>query len=99
MSSEKLSSIKCRMKALSTETRYKEKQIHRALNKVKNMLSTTPDLNYVAPEVLMELIRFRLIKLYPKLEKIIQMQNQLETCQNELNIVILEFDEIDVNVV
>ena len=38
MSSEKLSSIKCRMKALSTETRYKEKQIHRALNKVKNML-------------------------------------------------------------
>ena len=92
----KLSSMKCRMTALSEATKFKQLKIRRALNKVKTMFSTNPDLMYMAPELLLELIRFRLVKLSPRVDKIIQMLNELESSQNELNIVIREFVKFEV---
>ena len=90
---DQLTSFQCRMTSLSTAIQMKQKKIHRALNKVKNMLSTNPDIIYMAPEVLLELIRHRLVKLTPKMDKMIQMFIELENMQKELHSVIMEYDK------
>ena len=91
--SVKLSSLKCRMTALSVAIQIKEEKIHRALNKVKTLFAANPDVAYMAPDVLLELIRSRLMKVTPMVDQIIKMLKELEDSQKELNNVIIEFDK------
>ena len=87
-----LTSLKCRMALLSHEIQLKQEEIHRELNKMKTtMFSANPGVRYMAPELLLELIRSRLVNVTPMVDQIIKMQEELEDRQKELNNVIVDF--------
>ena len=80
------------MRAFSGAIGKKSKKIRQNLNKVKAMFATNGSTDYMAPELLMELIRTRIVKAYPKFDKILKQIDDLEITHNELNNVIMEFE-------
>ena len=91
--SESLSYFKLKMNAFSAVIQLKQEEIRQALNEVQDLFSTNKDIAYVAPEMLLEMIRNRLIKVTPMMDKIIRMLEELENSQKELNNVIIEFNK------
>ena len=92
---EKLTSIKCRIRAFSGAIRKKSKKIRQNLIKVKAMFATNSSTDYMAPELLTELIRTRIVPAYRQLDKIVKQVDDLEITHNELNNVIIEFEKFN----
>ena len=93
---EKLTSIKCRIRVFSGAIRKKSKKIRQNLIKVKAMFAThSSSTDYMAPELLTELIRTRIVPAYRQLDKIVKQVDDLETTHNELNNVIVEFEKFN----
>ena len=94
---EKLTSIKCRMGALSDAIRKKSDKIYQDLVKVRGMFQSNERTARMAPEELTELIRTKIVKAYDKLAVIQKEIGDLKNTHNELHNVIVEFETLVVN--
>ena len=92
---EKLTSIKCRIRVFSDAIRKKSKRIRQNLIKVKAMFAIgSSSTDYMAPELLTELIRTRIVPAYRQLDKIVKQIDDLDTTHNELNNVVVQFEKL-----